>query len=155
MPPTFPGIFRLVSTSISPPDTVVKCSRCSYRGPQSTFPQKANLSYLKTCFVCKEKEATRRDEKRSDDASPTSHEIPGGTTRRGPAPQPKQGHSTLEWNECISLIETHKNDAFELEAFVLMTGDSATTAFSGLGSGKAISDAIAQIIWGISGYRFM
>ncbi|KAJ7852598.1 hypothetical protein B0H13DRAFT_2359391 [Mycena leptocephala] len=122
-----------------------------HRGPQSTFPQKANLTYNTSCFECKRKQAGERDEKRSDGDTRAAT----GGARRGPNVQPVQGHTTLDWNECVALLEAHKNDAFEFETFVSMTGDSATTNFGGMASGKDVADTIAKAIWDISGYPFI
>ncbi|KAJ7843216.1 hypothetical protein B0H14DRAFT_2585858 [Mycena olivaceomarginata] len=74
---------------------------------------------------------------------------------RPPPVQPVQGYTTLEWLDCAALLEAHKNDAFELETFVAMTGESTMAAFGELKSGKDISNQIAQLLWDISGYRFI
>ncbi|KAJ7240933.1 hypothetical protein C8J57DRAFT_1561968, partial [Mycena rebaudengoi] len=102
------------------PEELVKCSRCPYRGTQSKFPQKKNLSYKKTCVACTEKTAEARVKKRSENDAP-----PVTGKKKGPAVQPAQGYTTLEWDECVSLITEYKNQAFELETFVSMTGGSA------------------------------
>ncbi|KAJ7474946.1 hypothetical protein FB451DRAFT_1465249 [Mycena latifolia] len=113
------------------------------RGLQSTFPQKKNLFYLKTCCECTAKRAKRRDDKRTQAEPPSTAE----KKRSGPAVQPTEGHATLQWNECVALLESHKNVSFELETFISMAGDSVATAFGGHESGKAVSDAISQQIW--------
>jgi hypothetical protein len=55
----------------------------------------------------------------------------------------------------VSLVATHKNKNFELECFVAMAGESAAAAFAGQQSTKDVADAVAQLIWNESGYRFV
>ncbi|KAF7344983.1 SWIM-type domain-containing protein [Mycena venus] len=147
----------VILTQIEPSDAelAVKCDRCPYRGPQSTFPQKKNLTYNKSCFACKKKQAEERAEKRAskNDANDTDEATRG--TRRAPPIQPTEGYTTLEWQECAALLDTHKNDAFELETFVSVLGESAKAAFDGLESGKDVADKMAQLVWNITGYRFI
>jgi hypothetical protein len=134
---------------------VVKCDRCDYTGLQSTFPQKKSLAYNKSCFKCKEKQGEYRAAKRSTRKDADDSGDATGAARRAPPVQPIQGYTTLEWPECAALLEAHKTDAFELETFVAMTGESATATFGELKSGKDIANQIAQLLWNITGYRFM
>jgi hypothetical protein len=58
------------------------------------------------------------------------------TARRGPNVQPVKGFAHLEWSEIIALLTEHKDQAFELEAFINMRGESAREAFQALQSGQ-------------------
>jgi hypothetical protein len=148
----------LTKTVLSDADAepMVKCDRCDYyTGLQSTFPQKENLAYNKSCFPCKEKQGKYRAAKRSTRKDTDNAGDEPGRARRAPPVQPVQGYTTLEWLNCAALLEAHKNDAFELETFVAMMGESTMAAFGELKSGKDISNQIAQLLWDITGYRFM
>ncbi|KAJ7885454.1 hypothetical protein B0H13DRAFT_1889573 [Mycena leptocephala] len=134
-------------------EPVVKCDRCDYTGIQLTSPKKKSLAYNKSCFNCKEKQGEYRAAKRSTRKDADSGDATGGT-RRAPPVQPIQGYATLEWPECAALLEAHKNDPFELETFVAMTGDSAAATFGELKRGKDIANQIAQLLWNITaGWR--
>ena len=70
----------------------------------------------------------------------------GERERRAPPVQPTEGYSTLE---CAALLEAHSNDAFELETFVALKGESATATFGRLKSGKDVANQVAQLVWSI------
>ncbi|KAJ7656928.1 hypothetical protein DFH06DRAFT_1328467 [Mycena polygramma] len=133
----------------------VKCDRCDYTGPQATFPQKKNLTYNKSCFTCKEKQSQYRATKRSTKGDTNAAEDSTSRARRAPPVQPIQGYTTLEWSDCAALVEAHKNDAFELETFVAMTGESAKSTFRQVQSGKEVAAQVAKLLWDITGYRFI
>ncbi|KAJ7716381.1 hypothetical protein DFH07DRAFT_785408 [Mycena maculata] len=141
--------------SSAPRSLLIFCTengmKCSYKGPQSSFPQKANLAYLQTCFECTAKRACGREAKKTPDSGNTTD----SRTRKGPSTLPVDGLSTLEWDVCRSLIKTHCGEAFELETFVSMAGDAAANAFAELDSAKTIADAILKEIWCLMNYRFI
>ncbi|KAJ7120878.1 hypothetical protein C8R44DRAFT_877205 [Mycena epipterygia] len=136
-------------------EPAVKCDRCPYSGPQSTFPQKINLTYNKSCFTCKKKQAEERAKNRACKNDTNDADEAAGGPRRAPPIQPTEGYTTLEWQECVALLDAHKNNAFELEAFVSLMGESATAAFGELKAGKDVADKMAQLLWNITGYRFI
>ncbi|KAF8173407.1 hypothetical protein K438DRAFT_1772211 [Mycena galopus ATCC 62051] len=46
---------HLPTTARTSADVVVKCSRCKFRGPLTSFPRLPNLKYTKDCHGCREK----------------------------------------------------------------------------------------------------
>ncbi|KAJ7853715.1 hypothetical protein B0H14DRAFT_3450135 [Mycena olivaceomarginata] len=76
---------------------------------------------------------------------------------RDAPPQFSLFKATPCWSGSIAqlFLRHTKNDAFELETFVAMTGESTMAAFGELKSGKDISNQIAQLLWDITGYRFI
>ncbi|KAJ7716012.1 hypothetical protein DFH07DRAFT_974028 [Mycena maculata] len=136
-------------------EPAVKCDRCPYSGPQSTFPQKKNLTYNKSCFTCKKKQAEERTKNRTSKNDADNANKAAGGPRRAPPIQPIEGYTTLESQECTALLDAHKDDAFELETFVFMMGESMTAAFSRLKAAKDVAEKMAQLVWNITGYHFI
>ncbi|KAJ7780647.1 hypothetical protein DFH07DRAFT_765166 [Mycena maculata] len=139
----------------------VKCSKCSYRGPQSTFPQRTNLQYVKTCYKCQEKAAHRCASKRAPNTGDNSTGAQrragadASARHRGPAIQPVKGQAILEWSTALDLLAENKDQAFELDAFIAMTSPSAVEAFQGLEEGPDIAKKIAALVWDATQYRFI
>lgn len=140
--------------SDSSTETLVRCSRCTFRGPQSVFPRKTNLQYLKTCSNCTEKLAQEREEKRQARGGDKDKENVRGN-RRGPAIQPVERRPTLLWTNFISLLESHKEDAFELDALIDLMGLSIREALSEPMTNHGVATKISEEVWKATGYRYM
>ncbi|KAJ7509246.1 hypothetical protein B0H11DRAFT_2427551 [Mycena galericulata] len=137
------------SRNTSRADPNVRCSRCKYVGPQSSYPRKTNLTYLKTCTGCTDKvakeRAKKRDERDADKENPSSE----GTARkrRGPTARAHEARPTLSWAEFSGLLEKHGKEAFELDAFVMLPAEEDDEAEIMADDGAETAKNIAKRLW--------
>src|SRR5436190_748338 len=69
--------------------SIIKCIRCTFRGPQTAFPRSSALKYLKTCITCLAKGATKRaqeardteEDENKENHSPSQGQISKGKSR--------------------------------------------------------------------------
>jgi hypothetical protein len=96
-------------TEIQSIAAVSQCSRCSYKGPTSTFPLRKNGNgNTRVCCACTDKKAAAREKENIDKGK-------GSRTGTGAA-QP----SLLAFDECLTLISMNRDEAFELDTFVVL-----------------------------------
>lgn len=139
-------------------DPKVRCSRCTYFGLQSSFPRKADLTYLKTCGECTEKTAKQREDQRAKRDQDKENESPregvsGKGNRRGPVARTHEARPTLSWADLSGLLEKHNKEAFEVDALVELPDEDEAEIMADDGSQTAKN--IAKRIWDWTGYRFM
>ncbi|KAJ7441818.1 hypothetical protein B0H11DRAFT_2348974 [Mycena galericulata] len=132
-------------------------SRCKYVGPQSSYPRKTSLTYLKTCTGCTDKAAKECAEKR--DARDANKENPSseGTAgkRRGPTARAHEARPTLSWAEFSGLLEKHGKEVFELDAFVVLPAEEDDEAEIMADDGAETAKNIAKQVWDLTGHRFI
>ncbi|CAK5267884.1 unnamed protein product [Mycena citricolor] len=127
-------------------DPVVKCSRCKYTGPQSSFPRLANFTYTKHCHDCaKIRKGRGKKNTATTDTSERVRDTRGKDTSGEPMPQ-------LSLAQCLSLLEKHRSDAFELHAQVNI-GKLAIPEGKGR-TAKTLASAFARSAWDSTGYRW-
>lgn len=99
------------------PDTLIKCSRCKFRGPQDAFPRRANLEHSKACGPCSQTKAKNAAEKRRAKNEECGKEMRQLRTLG----KDRYGCPSLTWDVFIQLLSDNKNDAFELDAIVTLS----------------------------------
>lgn len=115
----------------NPVTAIQKCSRCSYHGAINTFPRKKNGSgYTKLCLPCTEtkssaKENVNTDKKRQSAASQL---------------QP----STLALDDCLKLISMNKDNAFELDTFVILPEEKSGVDITVHEFANGLRDSLAE-----------
>ncbi|KAJ7619945.1 hypothetical protein DFH06DRAFT_1341777 [Mycena polygramma] len=146
----------------------IECSRCNYHGPKESFPIGRGVKYLAACHACTQKESERRAAKRSardggledpPEGNPPRKQAPRDADtpaqRRGPDVQPVQGLAHLEWSEIFTLVSENKDQAFELDAYIKMDGESARSEFEDVELGQETAKKIAALLWDATQYRFI
>jgi hypothetical protein len=96
------------------PITKQKCRRCRYEGVPSTFPiNKRTGDYTGTCYTCTETEASKKAKKVQEpkNSRATTHTRSAETLR------------VITLDECLQLLDTEKDSAFELDTFVRLPED--------------------------------
>lgn len=146
--------------TVAPKVTVTerKCVRCSYRGPETSFPRSGNLKYKKNCATCLAKAAKRKAEKKgqqdeSDSDKENTQPGQGARSRSGPDDTPH-----VSWNDFLSLLREHSDSPFQLTAFVALPprdilGDTSS-AGPAVPSGKEQAKMLAAAVREATGYRF-
>ena len=140
---------------------MAKCSRCAYRGPQSSFLRKKNLAFLKTCHEC-----TRGLLEKCAIQQETCHanlETPTVKKRTGLRPHESGQRLTLSWLETRKLLTEHKKEAFTLNVVLNLEQSDILEAIADLDDTHSEPDSVNGIIarkiametWEATGYRFM
>ncbi|CAK5263800.1 unnamed protein product [Mycena citricolor] len=127
-----------------PPEPLVKCTRCTFRGPQSAFPQLPSLQYTRHCHKCREKNLKSRGaaKEKEPSASLRGKDNSGGIL-------PKLSRETL-----LALIREHgSNKAFETECYLDLAEINLRPEIAC--SPKAVADELARQVWEATGYRFV
>ncbi|KAG6917946.1 hypothetical protein DXG01_017130, partial [Tephrocybe rancida] len=130
-------------------DELVKCSRCSFKGPQEDFPRRNGSlhEYLKTCRNCADKANAAARKKRNKENDDNDTPLPKRQRGLGKDTS-KEGPPTLTLASVIDLLTENKNSSFELHAYVALD-DSCM----GL-SGPQLSGHLARKVWDATDYRF-
>lgn len=106
---------------------VIKCLRCPFKGTQSSFPQKRNMKFSKTCLNCLRITNAKMAEKRTKkhpQADKENTESSSDECQKGK--RVAECPPTLTWDKFLSLLAENKDHAFELEAFVRTSQDLPT-----------------------------
>ncbi|KAF7978602.1 hypothetical protein HWV62_45332 [Athelia sp. TMB] len=121
---------------------IQKCARCSYKGASTTFPIKKNGSgYTKTCQKCISNIQAAKDPNKENSAPSNNKAVPLDSE----PPLPSQPPSTVTLDQCLELISNNKNEAFELDVFVVLPEDMWRARGGGFhGFGNAVRDKIAE-----------
>ncbi|KAJ6611087.1 hypothetical protein B0H10DRAFT_1953368 [Mycena sp. CBHHK59/15] len=143
-------------------DTNVRCSWCTYVGPQLLFPWKTNLMYLKHVRHVPKSWQRKRVEKhverdgdkedRCTQASGSVDDLPKGN-HHGLAVQTHEACPTLSWDVLSGLLEKHSKEAFELDVFIELPEKDETEMLAN--ESAQLARNIAKSVWDCTAYRFM
>jgi len=132
---------------------VIKCLRCSFKGPESSYPRKRNMKFSKTCMKCLGITNGKAAERRAEKHQHTNKENVEDTTGSSECQKGKRvvKHPlTLTWDEFISVLTENKDHPFELEAFVKIDQDPLRTAKSTHDRAVEVANATKEA----TGFRF-
>ncbi|KAG6835113.1 hypothetical protein H0H93_004744 [Arthromyces matolae] len=135
---------------------LVKCSRCAYRGPQSSFPRRALDHYLKTCNSCTAKnnnaaKKRRRQQNDNDDDDDSASESESKRRRLLGKDVGIEGPPTLQWSQIAHLLKDNADHEFELHAYAQLDDPNIYLNRSG----AELARHIAKLVWDLTGYRFI
>lgn len=138
----------------APDDKHRKCLRCSFRGPETSFPRAANMKYKKTCATCLAKATAAKKSQRDDSESESEGTQSGAGGKHYLAPYDPPH---LTWNDFLSLLKENSGSAFELKAFVALPSRNAlgdASAHEPSPTGHEQAKKVAAAVWEATGYKF-
>ncbi|KII88775.1 hypothetical protein PLICRDRAFT_54603 [Plicaturopsis crispa FD-325 SS-3] len=135
--------------------TLRKCARCTYKGPEETFPLKKNGSgYLRACGPCNDKWRALHNKRprQEEDAADTHGDEPSAEPQRkkvkakGPRPTPP----TVTLAESLRTVEENKDNVFDLDMFV----DVPLSTWDGTETTHARANKLREMYSTASDYRW-
>lgn len=98
-----------------------KCTRCSFRAPESKFSRGPNLSPVKTCGPCLAKQAEKKSAKTNGQGNALKENLlpSGGKQKTRPRAVAYRPLPEREWGGFVKLLKGNGDRPFELTTIVI------------------------------------
>ncbi|KAF5341558.1 hypothetical protein D9757_014563 [Collybiopsis confluens] len=94
------------------PDSIRKCSHCQYQGKVATFPKKKNLSYLKKCQDCHERDKATAQKRRVENASNNKENV------QVVFQEISEPQNNVDWHQFKAILNKAKSTSLDLNHIV-------------------------------------
>ena len=133
---------------------IIKCLRCPFKGPESSFPRKQNMRFSKTCLTCLEITNAKTAKKRALQAKKPLHtdkeNMESGSDECRKGKSITKHPPTLTWDKFLSILTENKDHPFELHTFVKINQDSPTAVKTTHDQAVDVANAVKQA----TGFQF-